>query len=219
MSPLRLDGVDEMSSALIVVDVQPDFMPGGALPVEDGGAILPGIRALMESGPFGTIVATQDWHPVGHVSFATSHPGTKPFQRIELHGHEQTLWPDHCVQGSGGAGLHADLPWERAAAILRKGEDPRCDSYSGFRNNFDERGQRPPTGLAGFLRERGIETVHVCGLARDVCCKWTAQDAIREGFRTRFLWDLCRSVNPDDDAGLRRELERGGIVILEGVPG
>lgn len=206
---------DLARSALLVVDVQPDFLPGGALAVGDGDAILEPLARLMASGRFGLQVATQDWHPPGHVSFASSHPGRKPLDVIDLHGHDQVLWPDHCVQGTPGAELHPDLPWERVAAIVRKGADPLCDSYSGFRNNWDRHGARPPTGLAGYLRERGVERVYLCGLARDYCVRWSAEDAVAAGFDTGFLWDLTRSVDPAGDEALRRALEGLGVELLD----
>ncbi|MGZ8414698.1 MAG: nicotinamidase [Gemmatirosa sp.] len=199
------------ATALIVVDVQPDFLPGGALAVPDGDAILAPLRTLLERLPFGLAVATQDWHPRGHVSFASAHAGRRPFDAITLHGHPQTLWPDHCVQGTPGAQLEASLPWERVSAVIRKGAQQDVDSYSGFRNNWDAGGARPPTGLAGYLRERGVADVYVCGLARDYCVKWTAEDAVAAGFRTTVLWDLTRPVVPDSDAAVRADLERAGV--------
>jgi nicotinamidase/pyrazinamidase len=204
---------DRDRTALILVDVQPDFMPGGRLPVADGDAILEPIRGLLESDPFGLYVATQDWHPRGHVSFASSHEGHEPMDVIDYHGHEQILWPDHCVQGTEGARLHPALDWTRVSAIIRKGMDPASDSYSGFRNNWTPAGDRPPTGLTGYLRERGVEEVYLCGLARDVCVKWTAEDAASEGFRTIFLWNLTRAVNSADDARVRAELEAAGVEV------
>lgn len=202
-----------MSGVLIVVDVQPDFLPGGALSVPDGAAVLAPIRRLLETRAFPLFVATQDWHPPGHVSFASSHPGREPLDVIALHGHDQTLWPDHCVQGTPGARLHGALPWAAVSAIIRKGTAADSDSYSGFRNNWDARGQRPGTGLAGYLRERGVETVHVCGLARDFCVKWTAEDAAAAGFRTTVLWDATRPVVPASDDAVRADLERAGVAI------
>ena len=154
-------------SALVLVDIQYDFLPGGALAVGEGDRILAPVRALLERDPFALYVATQDWHPRGHVSFASSHPGRAPLETIELHGHPQTLWPDHCVQGTRGAELHPSIPWERVSAVIRKGASLGSDSYSGFRNNWDARAERPPTGLAGYLRERGVDEVFLCGLARD----------------------------------------------------
>lgn len=207
--------LEKETTALIVVDLQPDFMPGGNLPVEDGDALVAPIRALAGSGRFGLQIATQDWHPDGHVSFASRHEGHEPMEVIELHGHDQTLWPDHCVQGTPGAELHPDMDWRFMESVLRKGTDPESDSYSGFRNNWDPEGKRPPTGLEGYLRERGIETVVVCGLARDVCVKWTAEDAAAAGFRTVFLWDLTRAVVPDDDGRVRADLEAAGVQVIE----
>lgn len=208
-SPIRPE-----RSALLLIDIQPDFMPGGALPCPDGDAILDGVRRLMESGPFRLQVATQDWHPRGHVSFASSHPGRRPLESITLYGREQILWPDHCVPGTPGAALHPALPWDRVDLILRKGSDPAVDSYSGFRNNWGPDGERAPTGLAGYLRERGVEDVCLCGLARDVCVKWTAEDAADAGLRAWFVWDLTRPVDPGADARVRADLRDRGVRIV-----
>jgi nicotinamidase/pyrazinamidase len=213
---LDLD-IDRTRAALIIVDVQHDFLPGGALAVAEGDAILAPLRALMERAPFALYVATQDWHPRGHVSFASSHAGRTPFESTEVHGHAQTLWPDHCVQGTHGAELHPALPWERVSAIIRKGADPEVDSYSGFRNNWDRAGRRPVTGLAGYLRERGVEQVVLCGLARDFCVKWSAEDAAAAGFQSTVLWDLTRPVDPSSDARVRAELERAGVTIVDAL--
>ena len=201
-------------TALLVVDVQPDFLPGGALAVADGDAVLAPLGRLMASRRFGLQVATQDWHPSGHVSFASAHPGKRPLDVIDLHGHDQVLWPDHCVQGTPGAELHPDLPWEHVAAVIRKGADPLCDSYSGFRNNWNPDGARPPTGLAGYLRERGVQGVCLCGLARDYCVRWSAEDAVAAGFEVSILWDLTRSVDPSGDVALREALEAQGVEIV-----
>jgi nicotinamidase/pyrazinamidase len=133
-------------TALLLVDLQHDFMPGGALAVTGDDEILRPIRSALDEDLFGVVVATQDWHPPKHVSFASRHPGRKPFDTISLHGHEQVLWPDHCIAGTPGAELCRDLAWERVSAIIRKGANPDVDSYSGFRNNWDERRRRPPTG-------------------------------------------------------------------------
>ena len=206
--------IDRDHAVLILVDIQPDFLPGGSLAVEGGDEILEGVARLMEDGPFRLQVATQDWHPPDHVSFASQHEGKEPMDVIELHGHDQTLWPDHCIQGTEGAELYPDLPWSRVEGVIRKGTSPESDSYSGFRNNWDPDGERPPTGLAGYLREREVEEVWIAGLARDVCVRWTAEDAADEGFRTRVLWNLTRSVDPSRDEELRRELEEQGIEIV-----
>lgn len=200
-------------TALVVVDLQPDFMPGGALPCHEGDAIVAAIDALLRSGHYPTVVATQDWHPAGHASFASSHPGRAPFDTVQLHGQPQVLWPDHCVQGTPGAALDARVDWRAADLVLRKGTHAQVDSYSAFRENHGPGGTRPATGLAGWLRERGIAEVHVCGLARDYCVLWTAQDALAAGFRARFLWEATRPVTPDGDAPTRAALEAAGIAI------
>lgn len=201
------------TAALILVDVQPDFMPGGALACHEGDAIVDGIDQLLRQRRFRHVVATQDWHPRGHVSFASAHPGRAPFEQIELYGQPQTLWPDHCVQGTPGAQLHPAIDWSTLDAVIRKGGDERVDSYSGFRENHDPDGNRPATGLAGWLRERGVQEVFVCGLARDVCVLWTVQDAVTLGFRAHLLWDLTRPVTPASDAATRATLQAQGIAI------
>lgn len=205
---------DPSTAALIITDVQPDFLPGGALPVPDGDAILEPLAALLERDPFGVHVATQDWHPPGHISFASSHPGTKVMDVIEVYGRPQRMWPDHCVQGTPGAALHPVVPDAMLTAIVRKATDPMVDSYSTFRNNWDATGQRPPTGLGGYLKERGIDTVFLCGLARDYCVKWSAEDAAAMGFRTFVLWDLTRAIDPASDERVRQDLERVGVRIV-----
>jgi len=189
-------------AALIVVDMQPDFMPGGALACHQGDAIVPGIDALLRRQAFRHVVATQDWHPREHASFVDAHPG-------------QTLWPAHCVQGTPGAALHPAIDWSPLDLILRKGSNARVDSYSGFRENVGPHGDRPDTGLAGWLRGRGVDEVFVCGLARDVCVLWTAQDAAALGFRTHLLWDLSRPVTPAGDAPTRAALDARGIGIVD----
>ena len=200
-------------TALIVVDMQPDFMPGGALAVAEGDQLVAPIRDLLMSGRFDVVVATQDWHPRGHISFASHHKGKQPLDVIELYGHEQVLWPDHCVQGTPGAALHDGIPLEWVDAIIRKGNDPAVDSYSGLRNNWNQIGQRGATGLGGYLKDRGITNVLVCGLARDYCVKWTAEDAADAGFKVRFLWDLTRPVDPKSDAQVLKELEEKGVEV------
>lgn len=212
MAELRLD---RSTTALLLVDLQPDFLPGGALAVRDGDQILAPIRDLVRRDPFVLYVATQDWHPASHVSFASSHAGREPLEVIQLHGHDQTLWPDHCVQGTPGAELHPEIPWERVSAIIRKGTEAETDSYSGFRNNWNREGERPVTGLAGYLKARGIRTVVLCGLARDYCVKWSAQDATAEGFRSIVLWDLTRPVDPGSDDVVRGDLEEAGAEIAD----
>ena len=200
-------------TALIVVDLQPDFMPGGALPCHQGDVIVPAIAQLLRSAAYRTVVATQDWHPPTHVSFASQHPGAAPFTQIQLYGQPQTLWPEHCIQGSAGAALDPRVDWSPANLILRKGSNPQVDSYSAFRENYGPAGTRPATGLAAWLRERGIAEVHVCGLARDYCVLWTAQDAVAAGLRVRFLWELTRPVSPDADAATRSALQAANITL------
>lgn len=203
--------------ALVAVDVQPDFLPGGALAVVDGHTILEPLRELLLGDDFDLAVATQDWHPAGHVSFASSHSGHQPFDQIELYGKPQTLWPDHCVQGTAGAALHEALPTAPLAAIVRKGTDPEVDSYSTFRNNWDVHGERPRTGLAGYLRERGVEEVWLAGLARDYCVLWSAEDAAEAGFSTHVLWDLTRPVDPAADDRVRQALTARHVEIVRGT--
>jgi nicotinamidase/pyrazinamidase len=205
---------DMTGRALLVVDVQNDFLPGGALAVPDGDAILSPLRSLMLSGAFELIVATQDWHPQRHISFASSHLGHQPMDTIRLYGHEQTLWPDHCVQDTQGARLHPGLPWNKAAAIIRKATDPTTDSYSALRNNWNPSGRRPPTGLTGYLKNHGVREVSICGLARDFCVRWSAEDAVKDGFRVSVIWDLCRSIDPLSDEQLRRRLKARGVKII-----
>jgi len=201
------------NAALLLVDVQPDFMPGGPLACHEGDAIVPGVGALLRARRYRHVVATQDWHPREHVSFAANHPDQAPFAQISLHGQPQTLWPVHCVAGTAGAALHPAIDWTPLDLIVRKGTDPAIDSYSAFRENHGPGGTRPPTGLAGWLRERGVEEVHVCGLARDVCVLWTVQDAQALGFRARVLWELTRPVTPATDGATRATLAARGITV------
>lgn len=207
--------IDFEHSVLLLVDIQPDFMPGGALPVTGGDEIVAPIRDLMLHGPYTLRAATQDWHPHGHASFASSYEDAAPFDTREMYGHVHTLWPDHCLQGSPGAQLHPDLPWEQVDVIIRKGSDPDVDSYSAFRENWNSDGKRSATGLAGYLHERGIQQVFCCGLARDVCVKWTAEDAADAGFDTFFLWNLTRAVDPESDAAVRQSLTAKNVRIIE----
>ena len=174
---------------LLVVDVQNDFMPGGALAVPRGDEVVPVINAL--AGLFTNVVLTQDWHSPGHVSFAASHTGKQPFERVELHYGEQVLWPEHCVQGTAGAALHADLVVPHAQLVVRKGHHHDVDSYSAF---VEADGKRA-TGLAGYLRERGIKRVFICGLATDFCVAWSALDARKAGFEVIVIEDACRAID------------------------
>jgi len=189
---------------LLVVDVQPDFMPGGALPVPEGDAVVPVINRLL--GRFAHAVATQDWHPADHASFASQHPGQRPFASVTLAYGEQTLWPDHCVQGTRGADLHPDLDARRFELVLRKGFRPAIDSYSGFREND----RSTPTGLHGYLRERGFRRLFVAGLARGYCTDYTAEDAAELGYEVMLIEDACRGITPEaTETGTRRLRERG----------
>lgn len=202
-------------AALIVVDVQPDFMPGGALACHEGDAIVPGIDRLLRRRLFRQVVATQDWHPRGHISFASTHAGKSPFEQIPLYGHPQTLWPDHCVQGTPGAALHPDIDWSSVDLILRKGSKATVDSYSAFQENHGPDGQRPRTGLAGWLKEHGVSELYAVGLARDVCVLWTVQDALEAGLRAHVIWDLTRPVTPASDEATRATLQAWGVGIVD----
>jgi nicotinamidase/pyrazinamidase len=177
--------------ALLVIDIQNDFLPGGRLAVADGDAIIPLVNALQPQ--FDLVVATQDWHPAGHQSFAASHAGKQPFDTTELRGLPQVLWPDHCTQGTPGAELAAGLDQRAIEAIFRKGTDPEIDSYSGFYDN----GHQKSTGLADYLRGKQITEVYVAGLAADYCVFYTAQDALREGFATFIIEDATRAISAE----------------------
>jgi nicotinamidase/pyrazinamidase len=179
-----------MTHALIVIDVQNDFCPGGALAVPEGDQIVPGINALMER--FDAVILTQDWHPAGHSSFASSH-GAAPMTLTEMPYGPQVLWPDHCVQGTPGAAFHADLMTDRADLIIRKGYNPAIDSYSAFFEND----KTTPTGLEGYLRTRGIDSLTMVGLATDFCVNYSAVDAARLGFAVTVRQDLCRAIDFD----------------------
>ena len=188
--------IDPVTDVLLVVDVQPDFMPGGALAVPDGDAVVPVVNRLL-AGPFRHAVATQDWHPPGHASFASSHPGRAPFESIEVAYGTQTLWPDHCIQGTPGAALHAGLEQARIELILRKGFCPMVDSYSAFQEN-----DRVTTmGLDAWLRARGFKRVFLAGLATDYCVAWSAEDAVAAGFEAVVVEDACRGIGLPTGAG------------------
>ena len=181
-----------MSNAcLVVVDVQNDFIPGGALAVPQGDEVVPEINRL--AARFDDVILTQDWHPRGHASFASSHPGKKPFETVELPYGSQVLWPDHCVQGTAGAAFHPDLNLTKAQLVIRKGHHRDIDSYSAFL----EADRETTTGLAGYLKERGFRKLYVCGLATDFCVAWTALDARAAGFDTTVIEDACRAIDLD----------------------
>ena len=177
------------SDLLLVIDVQNDFCPGGALAVVDGDAVVPVINRLAQR--FAHVVLTQDWHPPGHRSFASAHPGKRPFETIELAYGPQILWPDHCVQGTAGAAFHSQLSTERAELCIRKGFRSEIDSYSAFYEND----RRTPTGLAGYLRERGLTRIFLAGLATDYCVHYSAVDARRLGFETVVIESGCRAID------------------------
>jgi len=180
-----------MTQALIVIDMQNDFCPGGALEVPEGDSIVPAINKLMDD--FASVILTQDWHPAGHSSFASGHEGMAPFEMIEMPYGGQVLWPDHCVQGSEGAAFHADLDTTRADMILRKGFRAQIDSYSAFFEND----RQTPTGLHGYLQERGISHLTMAGLATDFCVAYSAMDGARLGYDVVVREGLCRAIDLD----------------------
>ena len=177
------------SDVLLVVDVQNDFCPGGNLAVPNGDEVVPVINALARR--FEHVVLTQDWHPAGHQSFASRHSGKAPFETTEVAYGPQILWPDHCVQGTSGAEFHSDLDIPHAALVIRKGFRPEIDSYSAFYEND----HKTPTGLAGYLRQRGLKRIFAVGLAFDFCVRYSAEDARREGFEVTVVEDACRGID------------------------
>ena len=185
--------------ALIVIDVQNDFCPGGALAVPEGDEIVQGINALMND--FDAVVLTQDWHPAGHSSFASSHSGKAPYDMIEMPYGPQVLWPDHCIQGSLGAKFHMELHQDRADLIIRKGYNPAIDSYSAYFENDHE----TPTGLEGYLRTRGISELTMVGLALDFCVNFSAVDAAKLGFGVTVREDLCRAIDLNGSLAAARD--------------
>lgn len=196
------------NQALIVIDVQNDFCPGGALAVERGDEIVPGINALMDD--FGAVILTQDWHPADHASFASNHPGAHPFEVRAMPYGPQVLWPDHCVQGTAGARFHPDLRRDRADLILRKGFRRGIDSYSAFFEND----QKTATGLEGYLKSRGLTQLTFAGLATDFCVAWSAMDAVRLGFAATVRLDLSRAIDLEASlARARADMTRAGIVL------
>jgi nicotinamidase/pyrazinamidase len=195
--------------ALIAIDIQNDFCPGGALAVTDGDGVVPRVNALMAG--FAVTILTQDWHPAGHSSFATSHPGAAPFSVTKMPYGPQVLWPDHCVIGSEGAGFHPDLNTDSADMILRKGFNPAIDSYSAFFEND----HRTPTGLEGYLRSRGIAALTLAGLATDFCVAYSALDAARLGFQVTVQTDACRAIDLDGSlAKAMAEMRAAGVALV-----
>ncbi len=197
--------------ALILVDLQNDFCPGGALPVPSGDETVAVANRVIPH--FSTVVVTQDWHPADHKSFAVNNPGTKPGDVIEVNGISQVMWPAHCVQETSGAEIHAGLNRASVADLFKKGTDPDYDSYSGF---FDT-GRKKATGLAEYLTERWIKQVYVMGLATDYCVKWTALDAKELGFDVYLIQDGCRAVelHPGDGEAAIEEMRAAGVHVVE----
>ena len=198
------------SDALLIVDVQNDFCEGGALAVPDGSAVVPVINSLIDR--FSTVVLTQDWHPEGHSSFASSHSGKTSFETIKLSYGTQVLWPDHCVQGTAGAAFHADLGTDSAQLTVRKGFRKGIDSYSAFYEND----RKTPTGLSGALRERGAERVFLTGLATDFCVFYSALDARKEGFKVVLIEDACRAIDLEGSlAHALGAMKEAGVALLK----
>ncbi len=194
--------------ALLLIDIQVDFLPGGALAVQEGDQIISLVNKLQEK--FDLVVATQDWHPDTHKSFASNHEGKVPFNTIELHGMEQVLWPDHCIQGSPGAEFSEDLNMNKVEAIFRKGMNPEIDSYSGFYDN----GHQKSTGLADYLRGKKITEVYLAGLAGDFCVYFSAKDALNEGFNTFLIEDATRPIDLQGFEVAKQDiLNTGGNII------
>lgn len=199
----------DTQDALIIIDVQNDFCPGGALEVPQGDQVVSVINAIAQQ--FQTIVLTQDWHPLKHASFASSH-NADPFSTTTLSYGEQTLWPDHCIQGSDGAAFHPDLQTNGAALVIRKGMHPGIDSYSAFFEND----KTTTTGLTGYLRQLGIKRVFCAGLAFDYCVRFTAEDAVKENFKTVVIEDACRAIDMDNSAdAARTSFNQMGITMLQ----
>ncbi len=196
--------------ALVVIDPQIDFCPGGALAVADGDSIMQPINAMM--GAFDMVILTQDWHPQGHSSFASSHDGAAPFTLTEMPYGPQVLWPDHCIQGSEGAAFHPALDTDRADAVIRKGTNPAVDSYSAFFEND----RATVTGLAGLLRDRGCEDLTMVGLATDYCVAWSALDGVANGFRVEVRLPACRAIDLDGslDKALA-DMRAAGVTLVE----
>lgn len=195
--------------ALIVIDVQNDFCEGGALAVSGGNEIVPIINKLILR--FDRVILTQDWHTPAHSSFASSHPGKAPFETITMPYGEQTLWPDHCIQGTNGADFHPDLEWTKAELVIRKGFRPHIDSYSAFYENDHV----TPTGLAGYLRERGITHVTLVGLATDYCVAYSALDAATQGFSAEVLLDACRAIDLGGSlAAMTITMRKAGVTLI-----
>lgn len=201
-----------MTRALLLIDIQNGFCPGGNLPVAGGDEVVPVANALMASGKYDLVVASQDWHPPGHGSFASSHPGKVPFEIGELSGKPQMLWPDHCVQGTEDAAFHPDLDVSHIDHVQRKGQNPAVDSYSAFRDND----RAALTGLTDYLKAKGVSEVDICGLATDYCVKFSAIDAVEmlPGVKVRFIEDASRGIDPDGVKVAIAEMREKGVEIV-----
>jgi nicotinamidase/pyrazinamidase len=196
--------------ALIVIDVQNDFCPGGALAVTGGDEVVPVINTIEQD--FEHVILTQDWHPQHHSSFASSHPGKEPFQTVPMPYGDQTLWPDHCIQGSGGGAFHPHLNRTKCELIIRKGFRPAIDSYSAFFEND----HTTPTGLGGYLGERGLKDITLVGLATDYCVAYSALDAVRLGFKTTVRLDACRAIDLGGSLDtMLRKMKEAGVKLVE----
>jgi nicotinamidase/pyrazinamidase len=197
---------------LLVIDVQNDFCPGGALAVTDGDAVVPVVNRL--AAQFDHVVLTQDWHPAGHSSFATSHPGAAPFSTVTMPYGQQTLWPDHCIQGTTGAAFHPQLATDKAELVIRKGFRAAIDSYSAFFEND----RATPTGLAGYLRERGLTRIVMAGLATDYCVHYSALDARRLGFETAVVLSGCRAIDLAGSlASAVSAMQQAGVALVDDI--
>jgi len=195
-------------NALILVDIQNDFLPGGSLYVPRGEEIIPLVNRLQNEYP--VVLATQDWHPAGHESFASSHPGAQIFDQIQLYGLQQTLWPDHCIQQTAGAAFSTALDTKNIDRVFQKGTNPQVDSYSGFFDN----GKREDTGLAAYLKAKGVTAIDVVGLAADFCVYYTAMHGLELGFKTRIIEAATRAINPDDFAEKAQVFVKNGGQII-----
>lgn len=193
---------------LILIDIQNDFIPGGSLAVPEGDQIIEPINKMISK--FDLVLATQDWHPANHKSFASNHPGKKEFEVTQLQGMKQTLWPDHCVQKTRGAQFHPDLETGPIEAIFHKGMDPEIDSYSGFYDN----GHKKSTGLAGYLKEKKADQVYFCGLAADICVYYSILDALKLGFTAYLIEDASRPLDKEGFEVLKKELREKGCIIV-----
>lgn len=201
--------------ALLLIDIQNGFCPGGNLPVPDGHKVVSIANRLIDEGPYDLVVASQDWHPENHGSFASQHPGKQPFEMGELSGQPQVMWPDHCVQGSADAEFHPDLDLEHVDYIQQKGENPAVDSYSAFRDND----QAAITGLAGYLRAQLVTELDICGLATDYCVKFSALDArqMLPDIKVRFIEDASRGIDPQGVKAAIEEMRSAGVAICNSV--